>query len=55
MPQNIVVGEEAEKVARFVADYAGSDAGEAGAEAYSQEMDASVPEDEKPATGTFGE
>ncbi len=55
MPQNIVVGEEAEKVAKFVADYAGSDAGEAGAEAYSQEMDASVPEDEKPKTGTFGE
>ena len=54
MPQNIVVGEEAEKVARFVADYAGSDAGEAGAEAYSQETDASVPED-APTTGTFGE
>lgn len=28
MPQNIVVGEEAEKLARFVADYAGSEAGE---------------------------
>ncbi len=28
MPQNIVVGDEAEEVARFVADYAGSDAGE---------------------------
>lgn len=27
MPQNIVVGEEAEKVARFVAKYAGSEAG----------------------------
>jgi mono/diheme cytochrome c family protein len=29
MPQNIVVGEEAEEVARFVAKYAGQDAGEA--------------------------
>jgi len=28
MPQNIVVGEEAEKVARFVAEYAGSEAEE---------------------------
>ena len=28
MPQNIVVGEEAEAVARFVAEYAGQDAGE---------------------------
>jgi mono/diheme cytochrome c family protein len=28
MPQNIVVGEEAEEVARFVAKYAGADAGE---------------------------
>lgn len=28
MPQNIVVGDEAEEVARFVAKYAGSDAGE---------------------------
>ncbi len=28
MPQNIVVGEEAEKVAQFVAKYAGSEAGE---------------------------
>ncbi|MCB0831530.1 MAG: c-type cytochrome [Solirubrobacterales bacterium] len=55
MPQNIVVGEEAEKVATFVADYAGSDAGEAGADAYSQETDASVPEDAKPTTGTHGE
>lgn len=55
MPQNIVVGEEAEKVARFVADYAGADAGEAGAEDYTQEEDASVSEDEKPATGTHGE
>ncbi|MCB0831630.1 MAG: c-type cytochrome, partial [Solirubrobacterales bacterium] len=45
MPQNIVVGEEAEKVANFVADYAGSDAGEAGAEAYSQEEDASSEQD----------
>lgn len=55
MPQNIVVGEEAEKVARFVANYAGSDAGEAGAEQYSQVEDASVPEDEKPSTGTHDE
>ncbi|HMU26536.1 MAG TPA: cytochrome c [Solirubrobacterales bacterium] len=46
MPQNIVVGEEAEQVARFVAEYAGSDAGEAGAEAYSAEEDASSPQDE---------
>ena len=29
MPQNIVVGEEAEQVAEFVAKYAGSQAGEA--------------------------
>jgi mono/diheme cytochrome c family protein len=29
MPQNIVVGEEAEKVAKFVAEYAGSEAEEA--------------------------
>ncbi|HEX5984253.1 MAG TPA: c-type cytochrome [Solirubrobacterales bacterium] len=28
MPQNIVVGEEAEKVAKFVAEYAGSEAKE---------------------------
>ncbi|HTU15841.1 MAG TPA: c-type cytochrome [Solirubrobacterales bacterium] len=28
MPQNIVVGDEAEEVARFVAKYAGSDAGD---------------------------
>jgi mono/diheme cytochrome c family protein len=28
MPQNIVVGDEAEEVARFVAKYAGTDAGE---------------------------
>lgn len=28
MPQNIVVGDQAEEVARFVAKYAGSDAGE---------------------------
>ncbi len=28
MPQNIVVGDEADEVARFVAKYAGSDAGE---------------------------
>lgn len=28
MPQNIVVGDEAEEVARFVAQYAGSDAGQ---------------------------
>jgi cytochrome c551 len=28
MPQNIVVGEEAEEVARFVAEYAGGEAGE---------------------------
>jgi mono/diheme cytochrome c family protein len=28
MPQNIVVGEEAEAVARFVAEYSGSEAGE---------------------------
>ena len=28
MPQNIVVGDEAEEVARFVAEYAGSDSGE---------------------------
>lgn len=28
MPQNIVVGEEAEEVASFVAEYAGSEAGE---------------------------
>lgn len=28
MPQNIVVGEEAEKVAKFVAEYAGSEAEE---------------------------
>jgi mono/diheme cytochrome c family protein len=55
MPQNIVVGEEAEKVARFVANYAGSDAGEAGAEDYTQEQDASSPQDEKPTTGTHGE
>ena len=55
MPQNIVVGEEAEKVAQFVADYAGADAGEAGAEEYSDEKDASVPEDEKPQTGTHDE
>lgn len=55
MPQNIVVGEEAEKVARFVADYSGSEAGEAGAEEYSELEDASVPEDERPTTGTHGE
>lgn len=55
MPQNIVVGEEAEKVARFVANYAGSEAGEAGAETYSDEMDASVPEDEPVPAGTDGE
>lgn len=55
MPQNIVVGEEAEKVAQFVADYAGADAGEAGAEEFTQEEDASVPADEKPTTGTHGE
>jgi hypothetical protein len=29
MPQNIVVGEDAEEVARFVARYAGGEAGEA--------------------------
>jgi mono/diheme cytochrome c family protein len=29
MPQNIVVGREAEAVARFVAEYAGNEAGEA--------------------------
>lgn len=29
MPQNIVVGDEAEAVARFVAEYAGKDAGDA--------------------------
>lgn len=28
MPQNIVVGEEARKVAKFVADYAGTDTGQ---------------------------
>lgn len=28
MPQNIVVGEEAEAIAQFVAEYAGSEAGE---------------------------
>lgn len=55
MPQNIVVGEEAELVARFVADYAGADAGDAGAEDYSQEEDASVSEDAKPTSGTHGE
>ncbi len=52
MPQNIVVGEEAEKVARFVADYAGADAGEAGAEAYTEEEDASSPQDEPIPTGS---
>jgi len=46
MPQNIVVGDEAEEVARFVAKYAGSEAGEVSAEDYTEEMDASVPEDE---------
>jgi mono/diheme cytochrome c family protein len=46
MPQNIVVGDEAEEVARFVARYAGSEAGEVSAEDYTEEMDASVPEDE---------
>ena len=55
MPQNIVVGEEAEKVAQFVADYAGSDAGEAGAEEYSEEEDASTPNSDQPTTGTHGE
>ena len=55
MPLNIVVGEEAEKVARFVADYAGADAGEDGAEEFSKETDASVPEDTKPSTGTHDE
>lgn len=55
MPQNIVVGDEAEKVARFVADYAGSDAGEARAETVTQEEDASVPVDEQPTTGTHDE
>jgi len=52
MPQNIVVGDEAEKVARFVAEYAGSEAGEVSAETYTEEKDASTPEDEPtPADG----
>jgi len=46
MPQNIVVGLEAEKVARFVANYAGADAGDAAAETYSGVEDASSPQDE---------
>ena len=50
MPQNIVVGEEAEQVARFVAEYAGSEAGEAGADTYSEEEDASSPQDEPTST-----
>ncbi len=53
MPQNIVVGDEAEVVARFVAEYAGTDAGEAAVETYTDEKDASVPEDQP--TSTSGE
>ena len=55
MPQNIVVGEEAEAVARFVADYAGSDAGDAGAEVYSEETDASTVQDAEVPAGNQGE
>ena len=39
-------GKKPSKVARFVAEYAGSDAGEAGAEVYLAEEDASSPQDE---------
>jgi hypothetical protein len=42
-------------VARFVADYAGSDAGDAGAEVISEEEDASTVQDAEVPAGNQGE
>lgn len=55
MPQNILVGEEAEAVARFVAEYAGSDAEESPRPEQSSEPAPSQETDVEPAGEQAGQ